>query len=96
MEDTRLVEISKENANEWLLASPKMARLAIQLMEDDLILHQNIIREMVTQSPEERYFRLMQDSPEIFKKVPRQHIVVFWGIEPESLSRIKKRLFAKF
>lgn len=95
MEQTRLVEISKDTADHWLAASPKFAQLAVKLMEDDLILHQNIIREVVTQSPEERYYQMMENSPEIFQKVPQQHIAAFLGLVPESLSRIKKRHFAK-
>lgn len=93
MEDTILVEITKDIANQWLKASQKMEALAIDLMEMEMILHQKLIRSILTETPEERYFKLMDESPEIIEKVPSRHIASYLGVAPESLSRIKKRHF---
>jgi CRP-like cAMP-binding protein len=47
---------------------------------------------MVLQTPEERYRQLLNDQPHIFQIAPLKHIASFLGVEPESLSRIRKRL----
>ena len=44
-------------------------------------------------SPEERYLDLMQNRPKVIERVPQIHIASFLGIQPESLSRIRKRIF---
>lgn len=93
IEDTVLIEISREMADIGLLASPKLANLAIKFMEDEFVVVQNLIRSLLTESPEKRYWDLIKDSPEIIEKVPQNQISSYLGIQPESLSRIKKRAF---
>lgn len=93
IEDTLLIEINKEMANAGLLASQKLSNLAIKFMEDEFIVVQNLIRSMLTESPEKRYWDLIKGAPEIVKKVPQNQIASYLGIQPESLSRIKKRIF---
>lgn len=94
-EATTLVEISFEASQKLLAYSPKFEALARIAMEDELIIHQQIIESLLTLSPEERYFNLMNDSPEVFQKVPQHQIASYIGVQPESLSRIKKRAFQK-
>lgn len=43
-------------------------------------------------SAEERYKELLEQHPDIFEAVPLYHIASHLGIEPPSLSRIRKRL----
>jgi CRP-like cAMP-binding protein len=59
----------------------RASRLSIEIMQD-----------MVTLSPEERYAKLLQTKPEIIQHSPSKYVASFLGIEPESLSRIKKRI----
>ncbi|MGF7079773.1 Crp/Fnr family transcriptional regulator [Mucilaginibacter sp. UYCu711] len=42
-------------------------------------------------TPQERYKLLLQQQPEIIKRVPLQHIASYLGITPVSLSRIRNR-----
>ena len=46
-------------------------------------------------SPEEKYQLLMQDQPELFQRIPLHYIASYLGIEPESLSRLRKRMAEK-
>lgn len=41
--------------------------------------------------PLERYEKLLNDHPEIFQRIPQQHIASYLGITPISLSRIRNR-----
>lgn len=46
-------------------------------------------------TPEEKYVHLMKDQPQLFQRVPLHYIASYLGIEPESLSRLRKRLTEK-
>ena len=94
-EETVLIEISVEASQKLLNYSPKFELLARIAMEDELIANQKIIASLLTLTPEERYYNLMEESPEIFQKVPQHQIASYIGVQPESLSRIKKRFLEK-
>lgn len=43
-------------------------------------------------SPTERYVNLLREQPEILQHVPQHYIASYLGLQPESLSRIRRRL----
>lgn len=46
----------------------------------------------ISSSPEERYRNLLKARPTLFGRVPRHQIASYLGMEPQSLSRIRKRI----
>lgn len=90
-EGSTLIAIDLEASVKLLKYDPKFDALARTVMEEELIAHQRMIESLLTLSPEERYQQLMLESPWIFGKVAQQHIASYIGVQPESLSRIKKR-----
>lgn len=90
-EDTTVVEISLEAIPQLLAGSAQFEALARIAMEDELINHQKMVAALLTLSPEERYYQLLEDEPEISQRVPQRQIASYIGVKPESLSRIKKR-----
>lgn len=46
---------------------------------------------LLLDSPEERYNKLVEQKPNLIKRVPQYMIAQYLGIRPESLSRIRKR-----
>ena len=50
---------------------------------------------MQSASPEEKYKSLIEKYPQVFQRVPLHYIASYLGIEPESLSRLRKRLLMK-
>ncbi|MEH7890630.1 Crp/Fnr family transcriptional regulator [Elizabethkingia meningoseptica] len=46
--------------------------------------------DLLTQSPKERYNRLLKRSPQVFQHIPHRHIANYLRMTPETLSRIKK------
>jgi CRP-like cAMP-binding protein len=46
----------------------------------------------LTLSAEDRYRKLLEDDPHIFKKVPLRYIASMIGITPETLSRIRNKV----
>lgn len=45
--------------------------------------------------PEERYRNLLQTEPALLQRVPQYYLASYLGIEPESLSRLKKRILSR-
>jgi len=64
----------------------------------ELLLRWNLEREIdrLTQTPEERYCRLIETSPLVAQQVPVKYIASYLGIHQDSLSRIRNRLMKKF
>jgi len=50
-------------------------------------------RKVVMMSPEERYTDFIENKPELVKLIPQYIIASYLGIAPESLSRIRKRMY---
>jgi len=46
-------------------------------------------------TPEEKYLLLMKQQPQLFQRIPLHYIASYLGIEPESLSRLRRRLAEK-
>jgi CRP/FNR family transcriptional regulator, anaerobic regulatory protein len=45
--------------------------------------------------PEARYLTLLQTEPELVQRVPQYYLASYLGIEPESLSRLKRRISSR-
>jgi hypothetical protein len=45
-----------------------------------------------SESPEQRYLSLIKTQSNIIQRVPQYYLASYLGIQPESLSRIKKRI----
>ncbi|KAB8314599.1 Crp/Fnr family transcriptional regulator [Tolypothrix campylonemoides VB511288] len=43
-------------------------------------------------TPEQRYLNLIQTEPELLQRIPQYYLASYLGIEPESLSRLKRRV----
>jgi hypothetical protein len=48
-----------------------------------------------TDTPEQRYLKLLKTRPELFQRLPQYQLASYIGVKPESLSRIRKRLVKK-
>ncbi|RYD75067.1 MAG: Crp/Fnr family transcriptional regulator [Sphingobacteriales bacterium] len=54
---------------------------------------QQQIAEMNIKTGEERYLKLLNSRPKLFQRVPQHFIASYLGISPETLSRIRKKIF---
>ncbi|MDQ2863158.1 MAG: Crp/Fnr family transcriptional regulator [Bacteroidota bacterium] len=54
-----------------------------------------IAMSLSSDKPEERFQKLMKTQPDLFQRIPQKYIANFLGISPESLSRIRNRIFHK-
>jgi CRP-like cAMP-binding protein len=46
--------------------------------------------DILTNSPKERYLRVLKRSPQLFQEIPNRHIANYLRMSPETLSRLKK------
>lgn len=92
LEDSELLIISK---NDWLKLEkeiPKMNQWYIRKIARSAGAMLNRLAEVKIETPEERYLSLLKTKPFIFQRIPLKHIAAFLDIQPQSLSRMRKRL----
>lgn len=46
--------------------------------------------DLLTDSPQKRYQRVMNRSPQLFQEIPKKHIANYLRMSPETFSRLKK------
>ena len=95
IEQTEIFVFTKKKSEELLGKAPKLEIIARIATENELITCQKVIASFVTKSAEERYTDLLNTQGELFQRVPQQYIASFLGVSPETLSRIKRRVYKK-
>lgn len=70
---------------------PVAAQFAKKIGEQKLFRLNKRNSSLLMDSPEERYYKLLEEKPDLHKRVPQYLIAQYLGIRPESLSRIRKR-----
>lgn len=95
IEQTEIFVFTKSKIEILLKKVPKFEIIARIATENELITCQKMIASFVTKSPEERYIDLINTQAELFQRVPQQYIASFLGVSPETLSRIKSRVYKK-
>lgn len=71
-----------ENGNNRQLWTNILENLVLQQLEREI--------DILTNSPKERYMRVLKRSPRLFQEIPNKHIANYLRMSPETLSRLKK------
>ena len=90
--DCELLKISRNNLDILYQKSSNWETFSKIIYEKSLLYNEQRTQEMITCTADERYYNLMQNYPEIIQNVPLQYIASYLGIEPQSLSRIRKKI----
>jgi CRP-like cAMP-binding protein len=93
VEDSAVYAINRNDFFDLLEQYPKFKDGHIQLVRKSYAVMMNRIQEIRFKSVEERYLDLIESQPQILQRVPQQYIAAYLGIEPQSLSRLRKRIF---
>lgn len=93
IEESTINVINRNDFFQLMEQYPKFKDGHIQLVRKSYAVMMNRIQEIRFKSLEERYLDLIQQQPQILQRVPQQYIASFLGIEPQSLSRLRKRIF---
>lgn len=85
---------TEERTQLFLQKFPRFVPIFIKIGDDLSVKKQMFLDDFKNLSPEERYQKLMETRPDLVNRVPQYMIASFLGIQPESLSRIRKRMWS--
>jgi CRP-like cAMP-binding protein len=95
LEDCEMLILEKEKLQLIFSINQKFETLFSQILAEEvrnLLQNEEISR---TQSVEKRYLQFIDSFPGAFNRIPLKYIAGYLGIEPPSLSRLRKRLARK-
>ena len=95
IDDSCILQISKENFDKLFYKIPKFERLFRILMQNAYTREQLRVIENLTLTAEERYDRFLNKYPKIAQQVTQKQIASYLGITPEFLSAIRKKKSGK-
>lgn len=93
LEDIEIWSIHHKDLNELYAKSTEGLIIGKAIAEAMFISKQHEQIRLLTLSPTERYLKLISDRPEIFQRTSLKIIASYLGVSPESLSRIRKRIY---
>ncbi len=94
-EETTLVIGNENDENQLFVQFPRLESISRKVVEKIFAEHQLLNTNYYTDSPEQRYLRLLETRPSLFQRVPQYQLASYIGVTPESLSRIRKRIAQK-
>lgn len=89
--ECELLRITKVDLDLLIHQSTAFKDFSILVFQQSLAYNENRSRELATLPAEKRYKKLIENYPEILRNVPVQYIASFLGMNPKSLSRIRKQ-----
>jgi CRP/FNR family transcriptional regulator, anaerobic regulatory protein len=95
LETCETLMLSKDNLAIIFKENPKFETLLNQILAEEvrfLLLNEQAGK---TLSLDERYLNLEKQYPTAFQRIPLKYLADYLGIEPSSLSRLRKRLAGK-
>ena len=95
MEDSEVFWIDEKTYKQLCEDVPKFNDFQIKKMETSYFATVNRLILYQSATQEEKYLSLLQKYPQLFQRVPLHYIASYLGMEPESLSRLRKRLCKK-
>lgn len=88
--DCRLRVISRERHFELTRSEPKWLEFDNVLLAHSFALLERRMFDQLHTTSKQRFHQLLAECPEVFHHVPLKYIASMLGIEPESLSRLRK------
>ncbi len=62
------------------------------LLQEHILQSEKRYAELLRSSPEERFRRLLENHPKIFRRIPLRYVASYLNITPETLSRYRAKL----
>lgn len=91
LEPCELLVIPFSELQKFEKAIPNAAKFSKTIGDKKLFELNRRSASLLMDTPEERYYKFLEEKPDLFNRVPQYLIAQYLGIRPESLSRIRKR-----
>ncbi len=95
VEDTVVSIGNEEQAQEIFKKFPRFETISRAIVEANFAEQKKILTSYLTDTPEQRYLKLIKNRPDLFQRIPLYHLASYIGVKPESLSRIRNRLIKR-
>ena len=92
IEDSELVLITRSASDELRKLSPKYQEFIFQATSEAYIQSEKRITSTISLNLEERYKELTANYPDIIHRIPQHMVASYMGLNPETLSRVRKRI----
>ena len=95
LEDCEILQISYpalQDLYRSVRGGERFGRLVIEQVFVQLL---QALASLYTDTPEQRYTKLLNERPALLQRVSQYHIASYVGIKPQSLSRIRKRILVQ-
>jgi CRP-like cAMP-binding protein len=92
LEPTTLLYITRDEFYALLDSIPDWEKFYRQYLEHAYVNNTNRLMSFITQDAVERYRQLLQENPEIVRRLPNRIVASYLNISPETLSRLKSRI----
>lgn len=93
--DSVLVVGNRDKEENLYKQFPRLETVSRKVMEKVFAEQQEVLASYTTDTPEQRYLKLLKSRPGLFQQIPQYQIASYIGVKPESLSRIRKRIAHK-
>jgi CRP/FNR family transcriptional regulator, anaerobic regulatory protein len=93
LENSEVVQFSKKDIYALYDRYPVFDRVGRIMAENAFRSVSRLNQMLANEEPEQRYLNLLKQRPEVVERIPQHYIASYLGIKPESLSRIRKRIF---
>ena len=91
IEPSTLVQINHEHFMKLLKLYPSLKDDLQNVLFERMGNYARLFLSRIKNNPQERYYELLREHPEIFTRIPQHYIASFLGITPISLSRIRNK-----
>ena len=95
LEDSELLLLSREDYVRVCDILPKYKTFHEEKVQRNYYAMLTRLSLLKSGTAEEKYLSLINELPQLFQRIPLHYIASYLGIEPESLSRLRKRLSEK-
>lgn len=91
LSEVDLVVFDRDHLEHLYATSPSAERMGRRIAESLFIHLAERTGQFLTESPEERYLRMLNERPEVLQRIPLRYLASYLGVRPETLSRIRAR-----
>ena len=94
-EKTTVAIINSEKETALYKKHPRFGEVCRVEMQKMMGENQENLSKFISSTPKERYLNLLKDRSDLINRVPQYQLASYLGIKPETLSRIRRRIFEK-